>query len=214
MHPSCSTRVPFVPYPFRPRRWRIANLSYGDAGKRNRLDVYRHGSHPQEAPTLLYFHGGGYISGNKSREGRASCTDWPVTAGYASAPRTGCDPQSGSPTIWSTRRKQSLGFAVTDTNTAPTRRPSWWGKLGGAHLATLAALTPNDPGLQPGFKDADTTVDAAICLYGYYGRYYGAATTSSRRPHHWPTTPRRHLHSSWRTAIATPTCQSRVPGCW
>ena len=34
----------------------------------------------------------------------------------------------------------------------------------GAHLAAMAALTPNDPAFQPGFEDADTSVTAAITL--------------------------------------------------
>ena len=43
------------------------------------------------------------------------------------------------------------------------------GSSAGAHLAAIAALTANDPTFQPGFEDADTTVAAAIGLYGYYG---------------------------------------------
>ena len=43
------------------------------------------------------------------------------------------------------------------------------GSSAGGHLAALAALTPNDPAFQPGFEGADTSVTAAICLYGYYG---------------------------------------------
>ena len=43
------------------------------------------------------------------------------------------------------------------------------GSSAGAHLAATAALTANDPTFQPGFEDADTTVAAAIALYGYYG---------------------------------------------
>jgi acetyl esterase/lipase len=45
------------------------------------------------------------------------------------------------------------------------------GSSAGAHLAALAALTPNQPAFQPGFEGADTSVTAAICLYGYYGRF-------------------------------------------
>jgi acetyl esterase/lipase len=30
------------------------------------------------------------------------------------------------------------------------------GSSAGAHMASLAALTPNDPTFQPGFEDADT----------------------------------------------------------
>ena len=44
------------------------------------------------------------------------------------------------------------------------------GSSAGGHLAALAALTPNDPAFQPGFERADTSVTAAISLYGYYGR--------------------------------------------
>jgi acetyl esterase/lipase len=43
------------------------------------------------------------------------------------------------------------------------------GGSAGGQLAAQAALTPNDPRLQPGFEGADTSVAAAIPLYGYYG---------------------------------------------
>jgi acetyl esterase/lipase len=43
------------------------------------------------------------------------------------------------------------------------------GSSAGAHLAAMAALTPNDPAFQPGFEDANTSVTAAIALGGYYG---------------------------------------------
>jgi acetyl esterase/lipase len=46
-------------------------------------------------------------------------------------------------------------------------------------MATLAALTPNDPTFQPGFEDADTSVTAAISLNAYYGNYYGQGAPSS-----------------------------------
>lgn len=38
-----------------------------------------------------------------------------------------------------------------------------------AHLTAMAALTQNSPTFQPGFESVDTSVIAAICLYGYYG---------------------------------------------
>lgn len=53
------------------------------------------------------------------------------------------------------------------------------GSSAGAHMAALAALTPRDPALQPGFEAADTSVTAAICLGGYYGNYYGQGPSSS-----------------------------------
>jgi len=45
------------------------------------------------------------------------------------------------------------------------------GGSAGGHLASLAALTPNDEGWQPGFEEADTSVVAAAPLYGRYDWY-------------------------------------------
>ncbi len=33
----------------------------------------------------------------------------------------------------------------------------------------MCALTADDPMFQPGFEEADTSVSAAVGLYGYYG---------------------------------------------
>ena len=51
------------------------------------------------------------------------------------------------------------------------------GSSAGGHLATMLALTPGDPQLQPGFEDADTSVAAAIGFYGYYGRAAGPGSS-------------------------------------
>jgi acetyl esterase/lipase len=53
------------------------------------------------------------------------------------------------------------------------------GSSAGGHLAALAALTPGEPVYQPGFEHVDTSVTAAVCLYGYYGRYYGRGEDES-----------------------------------
>jgi acetyl esterase/lipase len=42
------------------------------------------------------------------------------------------------------------------------------GGSAGGHLCALAALTPDDPQYQPGFEDADTSVAAAVPIYGRY----------------------------------------------
>jgi acetyl esterase/lipase len=42
------------------------------------------------------------------------------------------------------------------------------GGSAGGHLTALAALTADDPTLQPGFEDADTSVQAAVPFYGIY----------------------------------------------
>ncbi len=42
------------------------------------------------------------------------------------------------------------------------------GGSAGGHLAALVALTPENATYQPGFETADTSVAAAVCLYGVY----------------------------------------------
>jgi acetyl esterase/lipase len=51
------------------------------------------------------------------------------------------------------------------------------GSSAGAHLASMIALTPNDPAFQPGFQAADTSIAAAIGFYGYYGRVGGPGSS-------------------------------------
>jgi acetyl esterase/lipase len=43
------------------------------------------------------------------------------------------------------------------------------GGSAGGHLAISAALTAGDPRFQPGFEQADTSVAAAVAIYGYLG---------------------------------------------
>jgi acetyl esterase/lipase len=47
---------------------RVADISCGDAGARNLLDVYRHRSRPSGGPTLVHLHGGALVRGRKDRE--------------------------------------------------------------------------------------------------------------------------------------------------
>ncbi len=42
------------------------------------------------------------------------------------------------------------------------------GGSAGGHLTALTALTAGDPAYQPGFEDADTSVQAAVPFYGVY----------------------------------------------
>ena len=78
------------------------------------------------------------------------------------------------------------------------------GSSAGGHLASFAALTPNDPAFQPGFEAADTSVSAAISLYGYYG----PSTPSGNRPRPWTYVDGKRHRSSWPTATATRWCSS------
>ncbi|HEY9475442.1 MAG TPA: alpha/beta hydrolase [Mycobacteriales bacterium] len=160
---------------------RVANLRYGDAGKRNLLDVYRHRAHPSGGPTLVYLHGGGYSSGRKNREARPllyrlASQGWVcVSANYRLRPAaTFLDHLVDVKKViaWVRERGHEYGADPALVFVA--------GSSAGGHLASMAALTPNDPVFQPGFEDTDTSVSGAICLYGYYGHYYGHSDSTEQ----------------------------------
>ncbi|WP_405140823.1 alpha/beta hydrolase [Sphaerisporangium sp. NBC_01403] len=47
---------------------RVADIAYGEAGRRNLLDVYRHRSRPSGGPVLIHLHGGRYYRGRKDSQ--------------------------------------------------------------------------------------------------------------------------------------------------
>jgi acetyl esterase/lipase len=164
-----------TPFPVKPRNvLRVPNLSYGPGGRRNRLDLYRHRSRPECAPVLVYLHGGGYFSGSKRWEARAlvhrfAAQGWVcVSATYRLRPRV----QFPEHLVDAKRVLAWVREHGADHGADPTMVVIA-GSSAGAHMAALAAVSPNDPTFQPGFEHADTSVLAAVCLSGYYGLYYG-----------------------------------------
>jgi acetyl esterase/lipase len=169
-------RLPFVRIllaPFFVRRRdveRVANISYGDAGSKNLLDVYRGRSHPAGGPMLIHLHGGAFRSGRKSREARPllyrlASQGWVcISANYRLSPAATFPDHLidvKKAIAWAREHGPEYGADPAVVFVA--------GSSAGGHLASLAALTPNDPFFQPGFEGADTSVAAAISLYGYYG---------------------------------------------
>jgi acetyl esterase/lipase len=164
-------RILFAPFPFRRRDVeRIANISYGPAGKWNLLDVYRHRSHPSGGPTLVYLHGGAFRSGRKNREARPliyrlASQGWVcISANYRLSPSARFPDHLidvKKVIAWVREHGHEYGADPAVLFAA--------GSSAGGHLASMAALTPNDPAFQPGFEQADTSIIAAISLYGYYG---------------------------------------------
>jgi acetyl esterase/lipase len=173
-------RILLAPYPNRPRDVeRIANVAYGDHGRMNLLDVYRHRSRPSRCPTLVHFHGGAFRSGRKSRETRPllyrlASEGWVcVSANYRLRPRAAFPEHlvdAKKAIAWLRDHADRFGIDPDVIVVA--------GSSAGGHLAMMTALTPGDPAYQPGFEGADTSVCAAILLYGFYG----SPTTGDGRP--------------------------------
>jgi acetyl esterase/lipase len=157
---------------------RLSNIRYGDAGRANLLDVYRSRSGATGGPTLIHVHGGAFRVGRKRREARPlfyrlARQGWVcVSANYRL--RAGpLDPLIDLKKVIAWVREHGPEYGA-DPNVVFVA-----GSSAGGHLASMAALTANDPALQPGFEDADTSVTAVVSLYGYYGPVRSGAQPSS-----------------------------------
>ena len=156
----------------------VANIRYGNAGKRNLLDVYHHRSRPGGGPILIHLHGGGYVSGRKNSQSlpllhRLASQGWVcISANYRLRPAVGFPEHlidAKKVIAWARQHAHEYGADPAALFMA--------GSSAGAHLTALAALTTNNPRFQPGFEQADTSVTAAVCLNGYYGPYYNHSDT-------------------------------------
>jgi acetyl esterase/lipase len=171
------TDVPWLPgllLPLRRRRGdveHLRNLSYGEHGRHNTLDLYRHRSRPTGSPVLVHLHGGAFTSGRKDRESlpliyRFASRGWLcLSANYRIGPEA-----SFPDHLIDVKRILAWVQAHAEEYGGDPALVIVSGDSAGGHQALSAALTPNDPAYQPGFEDADTTVTAAIGLYGYYGQ--------------------------------------------
>jgi acetyl esterase/lipase len=169
---------------------RMGDIPYSNAGRRNLLDLYRHRARPSGGPVLIHLHGGGYTQGHKNSQSlpllyRLASQGWVcVSANYrlrptAQHPDHLIDLKKVIAWVRAHGREYGADPALLFVS----------GSSAGAHMAALAALTPNDPAFQPGFEDADTSVTAAIGLNGWYGGYYGQPDTSSPVTHVRPGAP-------------------------
>jgi acetyl esterase/lipase len=148
---------------------RIRDLAYADGHERHVLDVYRPVGGCTSAPVLLQIHGGGWMFGNK-HEQALPLIDYLAARGWVVVtPNYRLSPQARFPDHL-VDCKRALAWVrrnVADYGGDPGFVAVTGGSAGG-HLTALMALTPNDPRLQPGFEDTDTTVAAAVPFYGVY----------------------------------------------
>jgi len=180
MAPTCAppadvpiTRREVVnPLPRLRRRYATTrDVAYGEFGRRNRLDVWRRSDLPDDAgaPVLIQVHGGGWMTGNKEQQGAPLMAHlaergWvSVAVNYRLSPR-------GTWPDHIVDVKRAIAW-VKDHIAEYGGNPDFvviTGGSAGGHLTALAALTPGVEAFQPGFEDADTSVQAAVPMYGVY----------------------------------------------
>lgn len=175
-------RILFTPFPIWTRGVkRVRNLRYGNAGRRNRLDVYRPGTTPPGgSPVLIHFHGGHFAMGSKSREARPllhrlARNGWVCISANYRLRGAGRFPNSqvDAKRVIAWARANSGKFGIDGASVVVA------GSSAGAHLAAMCGLTPNDVHFQPGFENADTAVAAVVSFYGYLGpREFGDRVSS------------------------------------
>ncbi|MER5629036.1 alpha/beta hydrolase [Streptomyces nitrosporeus] len=160
---------------------RVRDLSYGDAGRRNLLDVYHHRSRPEGGSVLIHFHGGHYDQGRKDTQSlpllyRLASQGWVcVSANYRLRP----DFPHPAHLI---DAKKVIAWArahAHEYGADPAAGVFVSGSSAGGHMAALAALTPDDPSYQPGFEEADTSVTATIVLNGFLAEYFDGDPATS-----------------------------------
>lgn len=147
------------------------DIPYGPGGRSHLLDVWRRPDLPDgyRAPVLIQVPGGGWSVNDKRGQGyplmsRMVELGWIcVSINYSRSPRNAWPAH-----IIDVKRAIAWVRAnIAQYGGDPDFIAITGGSAGG-HLASLAALTAGDERLQPGFEDADTTVQAAAPHYGVY----------------------------------------------
>ncbi len=170
-HPLRRRQVVLPRFTERSRYLRAEDLSYGDAGMRNHLDIWARADLPVDAraPVLIQIHGSAWVAGTKRGQGYPLMAlmaqrGWVCVAiNYRLAPRARWPAH-----IVDVKRsiawvKREIGAYGGDPDFVAVT-----GGSAGGHLSALASLTANSPVFQPGFEDEDTSVVAGVPLYGVY----------------------------------------------
>jgi acetyl esterase/lipase len=157
-------------------------VSYGPHGRANLADIWRRRDLPRDgrAPVLVQVPGGAWVIGMRRPQAyplmsHLAARGWVcVSIGYRVSPV-----HTWPDHIVDVKRalawvKENIANYGGDPNFVAIT-----GGSAGGHLTALAALTPNDPKFQPGFEEADTSVVAAVPVYG---RYDWFSTEGEGRP--------------------------------
>ncbi len=148
---------------------RLHDVPYGAHGRRNKLDIYRRKDRPAGCPVVIQVHGGAWVIGDKRQQGlplvyHLASQGWVcVSINYRLSPRSTFPDH-----IVDVKRAIAWVKANIAEYGGDPRFVVITGGSAGGHLSSLAALTAGDAELQPGFPEADTSVQACVPFYGVY----------------------------------------------
>jgi len=157
------------PYPGLPRQVEaIRDIAYGP-DPAHRIDRFSLGEATSLRPVLLQVHGGGWTWGRRDQQARPlmhrmASVGWMVySISYRLSPKATFPDHLIDV-------KRAIAW-IREHGPEHGADPSFLAITGGSaggQLVALAALTAGDPAYQPGFEDADTTVQACVPLYGLH----------------------------------------------
>ena len=146
-------------------------VQYGPHRRVNRADIWRRADLPRDgkAPVLLQVPGGAWAIGMRRPQSYALLSHMAERGWVCVSIDYRVSPKNTWPDhIVDVKRALSwIKENIADYGGDPDFVAITGGSAGG-HLSSLAALTPNEPQWQPGFEDADTSVVAAVPVYGRY----------------------------------------------
>ncbi|HWC33976.1 MAG TPA: alpha/beta hydrolase [Mycobacteriales bacterium] len=153
-----------------PRVRRTADIDYvGDGKFRHKLDIYTPRAGGEKLPVVIQVHGGAWIVSQKNQQGIPLMNHLAARDFVCVAPNYPLSPKAKWPEHMVALKR---AVAWTRANIAEYGGdPSFitvTGGSAGGHLAAMLGLTAGEPGLQPGFEDADTSVQACVPFYGVY----------------------------------------------
>ncbi len=152
---------------------RTRNITFTEVGgKALKLDVYepaRPTAPGVRRPAIVQIHGGAWVLGDKREQGlpllkHLASQGWVgFNVNYRLSPKaTFPDHLIDIKHAIAWIREHADEYNIDPDYIAVT------GGSAGGHLAALTALTGNRPEYQPGFEDADTSIQAAVPFYGVY----------------------------------------------
>jgi acetyl esterase/lipase len=158
--------------PFKSRAVEItSNIDYvGDGEHHHRLDIYRSHLTPPDAPpapVVVYVHGGAWIIGDKREQGKPMMFELVARGWVCVAINYRLSPKATWPDqiVDAKRAVAWVKEHIAEYGGDPSFVAVSGGSAGG-HLCALLALSAGDPEYQPGFEDADTSVQACVPFYG------------------------------------------------
>ncbi len=156
--------------PFRSRAVRVSrDIDYwGDGARHHRLDVYQSRlAPPGAAPVMVYIHGGAWMIGEKREQGKPMMYELVARGWVCVAINYRLSPRATWPDhIVDAKRAVAWVKEHIDEYGGDPSFVAVSGGSAGGHLCALLALSAGDPAFQPGFEEADASVQACVPFYG------------------------------------------------